>query len=254
MMSLLNGYSQDQKIACIAYLYLVNQENSDANLEETSLIGMLATHVGVSYVDLENMTELQLRNHLQSFSHDQAVECLRMGYSLMRLDSKNDSKELKVLKLFADMHHIEIKSYQHFYKHLGTVEDLTALDKIILIALGFHMVEADGVINRSKIQILIVICNMMGLSPEEVKELKIPFKSLFKAVKTMSEPSVRRIIEELVTIALSDSRITTQEYDIVLPILSEFSYDFEDMVKAAEIRLEYNREYYDLYASKTTVN
>jgi len=254
MMSLLYGYSQDQKIACIAYLYLVNQENVDPSFEETSLIGMLATHVGVSYLDLENMTELHLRDQLKSFTHEQAVECLRMGYSLMRLDSKNEPKELKVLKLFADMHNIEIKSYQHFYKNLGTVEDLTALDKIILIALAFHMVEADGVINRNKIQILIVICNMMGLNPEDVKDLNLPFNALFKAVKTMGEPSVRRIIEELVTIALSDSRITTQEYDLILPILAEFNYDFEDMVKAAEKRLEYNKAYYDLYASPTTVN
>ena len=253
-MSLLEGYSQDQKIACIAFLYLVSQADLVANIEEISLIGMLSTHVGVSYAELENMTDVRLKELIQSFTYDQAVECLRMGYSLMRLDKSNDQRELNLLKYLAETHHIKIENYKNIYKNLGTVKDLTALDKIILIALGFHMVEAEGIIQRSKIQILIVICNMMGLNPEEVKELKVPITALFKAVGTMSELSVRRIVEELVTIALSDSRITTEEYDLILPILSEFNYDFEVMVKAAETRLKYNKEYYDLYTSQTTVN
>ena len=253
-MSLLEGYSKDQKVACIVFLYLVCQADMKANEEDFTLIGMLAEHVGVNHVDLQNMSDAQLREQILSFSYDQAVECLRMGYSLMRLDNSNDQKEIKLLNLFADAHHIKIENYKHFYKNLGTIKDLTALDKIVLIALGFHMVEAEGIIQRSKIQILIVICNMMGLNPEDVRKLKVPIQSLFKAVKTMSEFSVRRIVEELVTIALSDSRITTQEYDLILPILSEFHYDFEVMVKAAETRLAYNKEYYDLYTSNTTVN
>jgi len=253
-MSLLEGYSKDQKIACITFLYLVSQADLEAKMEEISLIGMLSAHIGIHQEDLENMTEIQLKEQIQSFSTDQAVELLRMGYSMMRLDESNDPRELNLLKFLAETHHISIHNYKHFYKNLGTINDLTALDKIVLIALGFHMVEAEGIIQRSKIQILIVICNMMGLNPEDVKQLKVPLSALIKAVKTMSQFSVQRIVEELVTIALSDSRITTQEYELILPILSEFHYDFEVMVKAAETRLAYNKEYYDLYTSHTTVN
>lgn len=253
-MRLLEKFTEKEKIACISFLKLIAVADQKLDFGEAILIQLLILSLGIDIGRYDQMSDQELYEILASLDHDKSLECLRIGYSIMSLNHIYDPEEIKYMQLLADMHDIEIKAFPKMYESIKGTHDMTALDQLVLVALAKYMTLAEGYIKKSKVELLVVLSDMMGIPSYVVESMDIPFDLLLSAVHSMSHDSVERILEELVAIMIADNQITSQEYDLILPILSQFQVDFNATIILAKERLIYNQEYYRLLSSQSEIN
>ena len=253
-MRLMETYSDREKIACINFLRLIAQADHKLEMAEVVLINLLILSLGIAPERFDEMTPDELKAALTAMDHEKSLECLRIGYSIMSINHQYDPQELKYMKMLADLHDIQILEFPRFYESIIGTNDLTALDKLVLVALAKYVTLADGYIKKSKVEILVVLSDLMGIPPFVIETMDVPFNILIDAVKSMSKDAVERIVEELTAIMIADHQITSEEYSLILPILTAFQIDFNPMILTARHRLEHNQEYYKLLKSEGTIN
>lgn len=253
-MSLMDTYTVDEKRAVIAFLNMVITSDLEVKIEELNLVWMLAKSIHVDIKDVEHMSDTEFQQIFSGFSEEHMIEVIRMGYTLMSVDQKHKETEKKLLEFVRNLKQMEDQTYRHFYVSLNKMSDLTPLDQVVLLVLAHHMADADGIITQSEVQMLIVLCSMVGVDPSEVVFYKIPKDALYHAVFSMSSHAVKRIVEELLLISIADMKIAEQEYDFIFPIIAHFHLDFEDLLRSAKNRYSEHVEYYELFRSESEIN
>lgn len=253
-MSFMERYSDQEKMAIIAFLNSIVTIDLEVKLEELNLIWMFAQSMHIDLREIDRLSDQEIKDVLSMMGDQKLLEVLRMGYTMMSVDKKLKQQEISLMDYMTSLKGFDVNHYQSFYKSFNLMSELTPLDQIVLVILAHYMVEADGIISPQEVQMLIVLCSMIGLDPEKVMAYKIPLDALYKAVKTMSPVAVRRVVEELLLISIADFKIAQAEYDLIFPILSHFHLDFEDVLKSAQERLDEHREYYELFRTESEVN
>lgn len=253
-MSLMEKYSSDEKRAVIAFLNMIISIDSEVRIEELNLVWMLARCINIDLNEVEKMTEDEFRNIMMQLSDDKMLEVLRMSFTLVSLDQKHKEKERKFIESILTLRQEDEVNYKIFYESMNNMTELTPLDQVVLIVLAHYMAEADGLIREGEVQMLIVLCSMIGVDIEEVPLYKIPKDALYQAVFSMSSHAAKRLVEELILICIADFKIAEAEYDFIFPILSHFNMDFEDVLKQARNRLNEHFEYYELFQTESAVN
>lgn len=254
MMSLMDTYTMDEKRAVIAFLNMVITSDLEVKIEELNLVWMLAKSIHIDVKEVEKMSESEFQEIISNFSDEHLIEMLRMGYTLMSVDQKHKDKEKKLLEFVRSLKQMDDLTYRQFYLSLNKMSDLTPLDQVVLLVLAHHMADADGIITQGEVQMLIVLCSMVGVDPSEVVFYKIPKDALYHAVFSMSEHAIKRIVEELLLISIADMKIAEQEYDFIFPIIAHFHLDFEDVLRSAKNRYKEHIEYYELFRAESEVN
>ncbi len=253
-MSFMENYTDQEKMAVVAFLNAIVTSDLEVKLEELNLIWMFAQSMNIDLKAIDRLSDEQIKDVLAMLGDKKLLEVLRMGFTMMSVDKKLKNQELSLIEYMASLHGFDMSQYKNFYKSFNVMSELTPLDQIVLVILAHYMVEADGIITPQEVQMLIVLCSMIGLDPEKVMAYKIPIEALYKAVKTMSPVAVRRVVEELLLISIADFKIAQAEYDLIFPILSHFNLDFEDVLKTAQQRLDEHKEYYELFRAESEVN
>lgn len=253
-MSFMESYTDQEKMAIVAFLNAIVTSDLEVKLEELNLIWMFAQSMNIDLKAMDRMSDEQIKSILVMLEDQKLLEVLRMGFTMMSVDKKLKHQELSLIEYMTSLHGFDMRQYKGFYRSFNLMTELTPLDQIVLVILAHYMVEADGVITPQEVQMLIVLCSMIGLDPKKVMAYKIPIDALYKAVKTMSPVAVRRVVEELLLISIADFKIAQAEYDLIFPILSHFHMDFEDVLKSAQERLEEHKEYYELFRTESEVN
>ncbi|RJX24402.1 MAG: hypothetical protein C4537_06420 [Acholeplasma sp.] len=253
-MSFMENYSDQEKIAIIVFLNMIVTSDLDVKLEELNLIWMFAQSMNIDLKAIDRLSDEEIKDILSVIGDKKLLEVLRMGYTMMSVDKKLKHQELSLIDYMASLHGFDMNHYKDFYKSFNLMSELTPLDQIVLVILAHYMVEADGIITPQEVQMLIVLCSMIGLDPEKIMAYKIPIDALYKAVKAMSPIAVRRVVEELLLISIADFKIEQAEYDLIFPILSYFHLDFEDVLRTAQERLDEHKEYYELFRTESEVN
>lgn len=253
-MSLMEHYTIEEKRAVIAFLNMIIASDLNVKIEELNLVWMLAKSIHVDLKEIEKIDDETFYHTIANLSENQMVEVMRMGYTLMSVDQKHQDKEKKLLEFIRSLKQLDDQSYRHFYLSLNKMSDLTPLDQVVLLVLAHYMAEADGVVTQGEVQMLIVLCSMIGVDPSEVVFYKIPKDALYHAVFSMSDHAVKRIVEELLLISIADMKIAEQEYDFIFPIIAHFHFDFEDMLRSAKDRYQEHIDYYELFRAESEVN
>ncbi len=253
-MSLMDQYSYDEKRAVIAFLNSVITADLEVQIDELNLVWMLSRSINVDLNDVEKMTEEEFNQIMLQLSEDKLLEVIRMGVTLLNVDKKHKGQEENVIKSMLGISKTNYLGYQDFYLSMNVMTDLTPLDQVVLIILAHYMAEADGIYTQGEVEMLLVLCNIVGVNMEEVPLFKIPKDSLYRAVFSMSAFAVRRLVEELLLISIADFKIAEQEYEFIFPILSHFHLDFEDVLKSARYRLNAHIEYYELFQSELPIS
>jgi len=253
-MSLMENYTMDEKRAVIAFLNMIITADLTVKIEELNLVWMLAKSIHVDLKDVERIDDEFFRHIFSNLSEDKLIEVIRMGYTMMSVDQRRTEGEKKLLEFARSFKELDNQNYRAFYASLNKMSDLTPLDHVVLLVLAHYMAEADGIITQGEVQMLIVLSSMVGVDPSEVVVYKIPKDALYRAVFSMSEHAVKRLVEELLLISIADMKIAEQEYDFIFPIIAHFHFDFEDMLKSAKDRYQEHVEYYELFRSESEVN
>ena len=253
-MSLMDQYSYDEKRAVIAFLNMVITADLEVQIDELNLVWMLSRSINVDLNEVERMTEEEFNQIMSHLTDLKMIEVIRMGLTLLSVDKKHRGQEENVIKSMLGIDKNDNIGYQSFYLSMNRMTDLTPLDQVVLIILAHYMAEADGIYNQGEVEMLIVLCNMVGVNIEEVPLYKIPKDVLYRAVFSMNPYAVRRLVEELLLISIADFKIAEQEYAFISPILSHFHLDFEDVLKSARYRLNDHIEYYELFESELPIS
>ena len=253
-MSLMEKYSSKEKRAVIAFLNMVITADLEVQIEELNLVWMLARCINIDLKDVEQMSESEFKQTMLQLSDDQMMEVLRMSLTLISIDSKHKDKERKVIESMLRLRQEDETNYKQFYTSMNKMTELTPLDQVVLIVLAHYMAEADGILREGEVQMLLVLCSMIGVNIEEVPLYKIPKEALYRAVFSMSPYAVNRLVEELILICIADFKIAEAEYDFIFPILSHFHLDFEEVLKQARNRLNEHFDYYELFQTESAVN
>lgn len=229
-MALLRDFTRIEKVATIAFLKMVAHSDLIIKDEEIYIINLLANNIGVTDHDIEEYGEMKLRLALKSMTRAKTIELLRMGYSILDVDNDIHIDEIKILNYIAMVHNIDLDDDKFISSNIYTSKELTALDQIVLISLAFQMVYADGKVMSEETELLKQIFLNFHLNIEDIKGLIVPLDILIKAVKTMSGPSVMKILEELIRVAMSDGEFSKEEFDVIFPLLSEFNINLKDLI------------------------
>ena len=253
-MALMETYTYEEKCAVIAFLNAVISEDRKVSYEELNLVWMLAKSIKVDLTDVAKLNDDSFQDIIQQLTDEKLLEILHMSYSLMSMDQTHERKEDKLLSFLKQLKAMDDLQYRHFYLSMNKMSDLTPLDQVILIVLAHYVAEADGIITQSEVQMLIVLCSMIGVDPNEVVLYKIPKEALYHTVFSMSKHAVRRIVEELLLISIADFKIAEQEYEFIFPIIAHFHLDFEELLQSARLRFNEHIEYYELFRAESAIN
>ena len=251
---LLQTFSDQEKIACINYLSLVAQADGQLDAAELTLINLLILSLGIHYDQYDTLKGEDVKRILLQMDKEKSLECLRIAYQMVRLHDETNQQEVNYLRLLADVHHINLSSFPRFYENLNGTHDLTALDKLILIALAKSLMLVDEQVKSEQIELLVVLSDMMGIPIHVIELIDLPFDLMVKAMKSMHQDSIDRIVEELTTIMIADGRITFEEYQMMLPIYTAFDIDLNDVLKVSAFRLDHHQEYYQLLNTEGITN
>ena len=254
MMSLMDTYSHDEKCAVIAFLHAVISEDRLISYEELNIVWMLAKSIKLDLLDVQNLSEESFQEIISNLSDEKLIEVLRMAYSLMSMDQTHEHKETKILDFVRSLKPMDDISYRRFYVSMNKMSDLTPLDQVILIVLANHVAEVDGRITEEEGKMIVALCTIVGVDPHEMILYKIPKDALYHAVFSMSKHAVKRIVEELLLVAIADFKISEQEYEFILPIISHFHLDFEELLQSARSRFQEHLEYYELFRTVSEIN
>jgi len=230
-MSLLPDYTNDEKIACIAYLKMVARSDEIMKEEEIAIIDLLAKNVKVNEQDIIKLGESKIKYTLRSMTKNKTIELLRMGYTILDIDDQIHLNEIKIIDYLASSHNIKIDRTEFIDSILIGSHELTALDIIILASLIYQMMFADSKIQTNEMDYFESFLKEQGLNKNEIKGLVVPIPILVKAVRTMSKPSVSKIIEQLVSIAMIDNEFSRDEFEILFPILSDSDIDLNTIIE-----------------------
>jgi uncharacterized tellurite resistance protein B-like protein len=253
-MALMDQYTQDEKRAVMAFLNMVITSDLEVKMEEINLLWMLSQCIKLDLRGVESLTEEQLKSIFNEMDSQKWLEVMRMGYTMMSVDRQLKAKEKDLFKFISAIHDMKDQDHRTFYSTMNQMTELTPLDQLVLVFLAHYMVEADGIVRQSELQMLLVLSNMMGVDLDEVERYRIPKDTLYQAVFSMSKHAVIRLVEELLIISIADFKIAEQEYDFIFPILAHFHLDFEEILKQARYRLNEHVEYYELFRAQSEVN
>ncbi|MDY0075052.1 MAG: hypothetical protein WC992_08755 [Acholeplasmataceae bacterium] len=253
-MSLMDQYTHAEKQAVIAFLYMIITADLEVQIDELNLVWMLARSIHIDLKEIENMNEDEFKHILFDFTDDQMIEVLRMCLTLLSVDQNHQEKEKNIIRSMFRYRQKDELNYQVYYETMNTLSELTALDQVVLLVLAHYMAEADGVISKDEKDMLVVLCNMVGVNIDDVPHFKIPKEALYHAVFSMSPPAVKRLVEELIIISIADFNMNQQEYDFILPILQFFNFNFHEMLNNAKQRLHEHIEYYELFHIQSEVH
>lgn len=253
-MALMDHYSDDEKRAVVAFLNMIITSDLEVKIDEINLMWMFAQSIDLNLKSLESLTEEQVKKTFQDMDKHKWLEVMQMGYTMMSVDRNLKSKEKNLYDFIRSIHDTAEYDPQSLYQLNNHIMDLTPLDHVVLVALAYYMVEADGVIKESELQMLVVLSVMMGVNLEEIARYRIPKETLYQAVFSMSKHAVTRLVEELLIISIADFKIAEQEYEFIFPILAHFNLNFEDVLKQAQVRFHEHIEYYELFRTESEVN
>lgn len=253
-MAFMERYSHDEKRAVIAFLNMIITSDLEVKIDELNLLWMMSKWANLDLKSLEYLTEDQVKEIFHHMDHDKWLEVMRMGYTMMAVDKKLKDKEKNLFDFISTIHQTSNDDYQNFYRLMNQMSELTPLDQLVLIVLAHYMVEADGVVRESELNMLIILSALIGVNLEEVALYRIPKDTLYQVVFSMSQHTVKRLVEELLIISIADFKITEQEYDFIFPILAHFNLNFEDMLNRARMRFNEHLEYYELFRTPSEIN
>jgi uncharacterized tellurite resistance protein B-like protein len=237
-MSLLSEFTREEQIACIAFLKMVARSDDIMKEEEIAIIHLLSNNLKVNDQDIIKLGETKIKLLLRSMTKSKTLELLRMGYTILDIDDQIHLNEIKIMDYLASSHNIKIVRGDFLDTILIGSPELTALDKVVLASLIYQMMFADSKIHTNELNFFEKFLNQNGMNKNEVKGLVIPIPILVKAVKTMSKPSVNKIIEQLVTIAMIDNEFSRDEFEILFPILSESDIDLHTIIDRVNAKKE----------------
>lgn len=230
-MSLLSDFTKEEKVASIAFLKMVAQSDQIMKDEEIQIINLLSQNIKVIEQDIINMGESNIKYVLRGMTKNKTVELLRMGFTILNIDEHIHINEIKIMDYLATSHNINIDRTDFLDSVLVGSLELTALDKIILASLIYQMMFADSKIQTKEMTFFDKFLLNQGLNKNEIKGLVVPIPTLINAVKTMSKPSVSKIIEQLVTVAMIDGEFSREEFEILFPILSLSDIDINTIIE-----------------------
>ena len=237
-MILMNNYTKIEKIAIITFLTMISHSDLVVKAEELEIINLLAENIDVTPQDLYLYDENKLKFALKGMTKTKTIELIRMGYSILDVDNDIHIDEIKLLNYVAIVHNINLDDDKFINEVIFESTELTSLDKLVLVSLMYHMINADGKVKQQEVQLLNKICEKHEISIKLLKGLDVPLQTLIQAVKTMSKPAVNRIVEELIMIALSDGEFSQDEIDVVFPLLAEFDINLSELVETVTLRLD----------------
>ena len=237
-MGLMDLYSKRERVATVAFLKMVANSDHILKNEELDVINLLAKNIYVEEHDIKDLGESKLKFTLKNMTRAKVHELIRMAYTILDIDDNIHIEEMKLLEYLANIHHIRLDNDQELNVLLFASEALTPLDKVIMLSLVYQMMFVDSRVHKNELKLLESICNDMNISKDDLKGLVVPIDSLVKAIKTMSLPSVTRILKELIKVALSDGEFSKEEFEIVFPIFSELNLDIDKLIHSVEKDLE----------------
>jgi uncharacterized tellurite resistance protein B-like protein len=230
-MGLMDNYTHKERVATIAFLKMVALSDEILKPEEDEIINLLAKNVLVTDDDINLLGEEKLKLTLKAMTKVKTHELLRMGYTILDIDDDVNFHEVKILNYLAKEHNIDLDDDNFIYSVIYTSDEFTPLDKIVLISYAYQMMFADSKIHKEEMRVLKKMTSAFGLNIDEVNGLIVPLDTLTKAVKTMSGPSVTKILKFLVHIAMVDNDLSKEEFDVIFPLLSEFNVSIESLMK-----------------------
>jgi uncharacterized tellurite resistance protein B-like protein len=234
--SLMKEYNYNEKVATIAFLKMIAHSDQVLKIEEIEIIDLLSKNIGIKETDIQNLGEQRLKFTLKSMTKSKILELLRMGYSILDVDGDIHIDEIKILDYIAVIHNIDLEDDWFINTIIYGSKELTPLDKIILVAISFQMVSADGKVHHNEMQLLNKVSEEVGINLEETSHLNTSLDTLIKAIKTMSRPAVIRIMERMMAIALSDNELTEDEFNVIFPLLVEFNIELKELISMVEAK------------------
>jgi len=253
-MRMFEAFTEKEKIASVNFFKMIALADQEIDEAELVLINLLILSLQIDINLYDQMKDEEVYDILKDLDHTKSLEVLRIGYSIMSLNYAYTKQEMRYMELLASMHHIKIMDFPNFYESISGTNDLTALDQLVLVALAKHMTLAEKYIKKNKVELLVVLADMMGIPPHIVDMMDVSFDIIIRAMKSMSESSLHRILEELAAIMIVDGQITKETYEMMLPIISALHIDINPILKKATLRLTYNKDYYELLSTSSETN
>ena len=246
-MALMNHFSTLEQKYAIAFLYQVVIADLEIQIEEQHLLKLLLHYTHLTIEDIEDITLIDIKQHLLKLTDEQLKELLFMSYAIMRVDRLNHPHEQALIRVITDVLDIDFDDFKIYYQSMVLPDELTVLDKAILLNLTYYMIHADEKVDHSEAEFFMLMCEQLNVHSDDATSLIIPKETLYQTILTLNKSVVTRIVEELLLIATSDLTFDEREHELLLPILNHFRMDLLDIEQRSKVRLIEHMEYYRLF-------
>lgn len=251
-MAIIDHFTKLEQKFVIALLYQIAIADLELQVEELHLIQLLSNYVDVAIHDVEDMSLELIKHHVQQISDDKLKEILFMAWAMVRVDRLNHPKEQTLMRFLTDILDIDFDDFKIYYQSMILPDELTVLDKAILLNLAHYMINADEKVDDSEFELFMIMCRQLNVLIEDTTKVIIPKQVLYQTIFTLNKHVVTRIVEELLLIATIDLNFDQKEYDVLAPILNHFHMELSDIEQKSKLRLQEHMEYYQLFHTQST--
>lgn len=251
-MALMENFSKLEQKYTLAFLYQIVVADLEIDIEEQYLLKLLLKYTHLTFEDVDYIEITDIKEQILKFSDEQLKEILFMAYAIMRVDRLNHPQEQELIRLITAELDIDFDEFKIHYQSMILPDELTVLDKAILLNFAYYMIHADEHVDNSEVELFKLMCEQLNVKTDDVTELIVPKQTLYQVALTLNKYIVIRIIEELLLIATIDLKFDEREHELLLPILNHFHLDLLDLEQKSKVRLQEHMEYYRLFHSSST--